>query len=83
MPFGVLLSIDIVVSIKIPLTETTMSIDYKMPNGLSLTAESTRLETTDVILGHLYCFCNAYSYFDAAVAQHCYTGERVMQFKSL
>ena len=35
-PFGVLLSIDIVVSIKSLVTEMKMSIDNKMANGLSL-----------------------------------------------
>jgi hypothetical protein len=34
-PFGVLISIDIVVSVKSLLTETTLTIDSKMPNGLS------------------------------------------------
>ena len=36
MPFGVLLSIDIVVSIKSFLTETMISDEHKMLNGLSL-----------------------------------------------
>ena len=35
-PFGVLLSIDSVVSVKSLLSETMMSIDDKMPNSLSL-----------------------------------------------
>ena len=62
-----------------------MPIDIKMPNGLNETVESTFTfyETTDVILGHLDCSWTIYSYFNYAVAQHCYTGERVMQFKRL
>ena len=34
-PFGVLALIDIIVSVKSLLTETTISIDAKTPNGLS------------------------------------------------
>ena len=34
--FGVLKSIDIVISVKSLLTETMISIDTRMPNGLSL-----------------------------------------------